>query len=200
MKLYTNPASPFCRKVDVVLRETGQRDAVEDIAAIGHPTDSANMPTDLNPTGKIPVLLTAEGQSLYDSRVICRFLNHRVGGTLYPADDWDVITREALGDGICDAAILMVYEVRSRPETARHAPWVEGQWAKIARALDVLENDMIGSLPDRLSIDQIAIACALSYLDLRLADRGWRDGHARLTDWHARFSDRPSMLATTPNL
>ena len=200
MKLYTNPASPFCRKVDVVLHETGQRNDVEDIAAIGHPTDSANMPIDLNPMGKIPVLVTTGGTALYDSRVICRFLDDRAGGALCPTEDWEVMTQEALGDGICDAAILMVYEARSRPEKARYAPWVEGQWAKIARALDVLERDIVDSFDDNLTIGQIAVACALSYLDLRLADRGWRDGRSALAAWHAAFSNRPSMQITVPSL
>ena len=200
MQLYTNPASPFCRKVDVVLRETGQRDDVTDIAAVGHPTDSANMPTSLNPMGKIPVLVRPEGPAIFDSRVICRFLDSRAGARLYPEGNWDVLTLEALGDGICDAAILMVYESRSRPEEARHAPWVEGQWAKIARALDALETQWIAMLEGPLTIGQIAVGCALSSLDLRLEDRGWREGHAALADWHARFSKRSAMQDTVPKL
>ena len=200
MELYTNPASPFCRKVDVVLRETGQRGDVTDVAAVGHPTDSANMPTALNPMGKIPVLVRSDGPALFDSRVICRFLNDRAAAGLYPAAGWDALTLEAIGDGICDAAILMVYETRSRPEDARHAPWVEGQWAKIARALDALEERWIGLLQAPLNIGQISVACALSYLDLRLDDRGWRDGHSILADWHATFAERPAMQETVPNV
>ena len=200
MQLYTNPASPFCRKVDVVLRETGQRDEVTDIAAIGHPTDSKNMPTGVNPVGKIPVLVRPEGPALFDSRVICRYLDSRVGARFYPEGNFDVLTLEALGDGICDAAILMVYEARSRPEEARHAPWVEGQWAKIARALDALDTQWMAVLEGPLTIGQVSVACALSYLDLRLDDRNWREGHASLADWHARFSERPAMQDTVPNV
>ena len=200
MQLYTNPASPFCRKVDVLLRETGQRDDVTDIAAVGHPTDSANMPTGVNPVGKIPVLVRPEGPALFDSRVICRYLDHRAGGRFYPDANFDVLTLEALGDGICDAAILMVYEGRSRPEEARHAPWVEGQWAKITRALDALEAQWMAVLEGPLTIGQVSVACALSYLDLRLDDRNWRDGHASLADWHTRFSERPAMQDTIPNV
>jgi glutathione S-transferase len=198
MDLYTNPASPFCRKVDVVLRETGQRDAVTDIPAVGHPTDSAKMPTGINPIGKIPVLVRNDGPALFDSRVICRFLNDLGGGRLYPEGNWDVLTLEALGDGICDAAILMVYEGRSRPETARHEPWVEGQWAKIARSLDVLEERYMSLLKAPLNIGQISVACALSYLDFRLGDRNWRAGHPTLAAWHEEFTGRPSMQETAP--
>lgn len=200
MKLYTNPASPFCRKVDIVLHETGQRDTVEDVGSIGHPTDSANMPTTLNPMGKIPVLVTDDGTALFDSRVICRFLDAKAGTDLCQPDNWATQTLEAIGDGICDAAILMMYEVRSRPEDARHEPWVEAQWSKVTRALGVLERDHVATFPERLDIGHISVACALSYLDLRLDDRGWRNGHPALDAWHAAFSQRPSMVATVPKL
>ncbi len=200
MELHTNPASPFCRKVDVVLHETGQRDQVTDIAAIGHPTDSSGMPVSINPMGKIPVLVRNDGPALFDSRVICRFLNDRAGAALYPENGWDILTLEAIGDGICDAAVLMVYEARSRPEEKRHEAWVEGQWSKIARALELLEAQWMAQLKGPLNIGQIAVACALSYLDLRHGDRNWQTEHAELANWHATFSDRPSMQATAPNL
>jgi len=199
MQLYTNSASAYCRKVDVVLRETGQRDDVTDLPVAGHPTDPATMPTGVNPMGKIPVLIRDEGPAIYDSRVICRFLNDRAKAGLYPATQlWDVLTLEATGDGICDAAILMIYEGRSRPETAFHAPWVEGQWAKIARALDVLEDRWIPLLSSPLNIGQIAVGCALGYLDFRHADRNWRGGHEALANWFDTFAKHPSMQATKP--
>lgn len=200
MELHTNPASPFCRKIDVILRETGQRDEVTDVAAMGHPTDSAGMPTGVNPMGKIPVLVRPDGPALFDSRVIGRYLNDRAGAGLLPEGAWDVLTLEAIGDGICDAAVLMVYEVRSRPEDKRHGHWVEGQWDKIARALAVLEAQWMSRLQGPLNIGQIAVACALSYLDLRHADRTWRNAHAELAAWHAAFAERPSMQATVPHL
>ncbi len=198
MQLHTNPFSPFCRKVDVVLHETGQRGDVEDVDAVGHPTDSGGMPTAINPMGKIPVLVRENGPALFDSRVICQYLDDRAGGELFPEGTWDVLTLEALGDGICDAAVLMVYEARSRPEEAQYAPWVEGQWAKVARALDALEARWMGLLEGPVSIGQISVACALSYLDLRHDARDWRAGHPALAAWHARFSERPSMQATAP--
>ena len=198
MQLYTNPASPFCRKVEIVLIETGQRADVTDVASIGHPTDSAGMPTAINPIGKIPVLAREDGPALFDSRVICRFLNDRADADLIPANAWDIQTLEAIGDGICDAAVLMVYEGRSRPEDKQHSPWVEGQWAKIARSLDALEPGWMSHLAGPLNIGQIAVACALSYLDFRHGDRDWRAGHTELANWHAAFSERSSMQDTAP--
>lgn len=201
MRLFTNPASPFCRKVDVVLRETGLRDRVEDVASVGHPTDSAKMPTAVNPMGKIPTLERDDGPALYDSRVICRYLDDLAGTSLYPETRlWDVLTLEATGDGMCDAAVLMVYESRSRPEDKRHGPWVEGQWAKIGRALAVLEDRWMGLLEGPLNIGQISVACALGYLDLRHPDRDWRAGHGELAAWHARFMERASMRDTKPSI
>ncbi len=200
MELHSNPASPFCRKVDVVLIETGQREDVTELSAIGHPTDSAKMPTAVNPLGKIPVLVRPNGPALFDSRVICRFLDDRAGGRLYPDGNWDVMTLEALGDGICDAAILMVYESRSRPEEARYAPWVEGQWAKVERALDQLESNWMGLLQGPLNIGQIAVGCALGYLDFRHPDRDWRTARPLLTAWNDAFGSRASMSATVPNV
>ncbi|MEM9426233.1 MAG: glutathione S-transferase family protein [Pseudomonadota bacterium] len=198
MELYTNPASPFCRKVHVLLLETGQQGDVTEIAAVGHPTDTGTMPKDVNPIGKIPVLVRDDGPALFDSRVICRFLDARAGGRLYPDGGWDILTLESIGDGICDAAVLMVYEGRSRPDAARYAPWVEGQWSKVTRSLDALEARWMSLLQAPLNIGQIAVACALAYLDFRHEDRDWRKDHPELAAWHSGFAERPSMQKTAP--
>lgn len=199
MQFFTNPASPFCRKVDIVLRETGQRDMVTETAAVGHPTAPDTMPRDFNPLGKIPVLVQDDGSAIYDSRVICRFLDDRAQAGLYPEDRlWDVLTLEATGDGIADAAVLMVYESRSRPEDMVYAPWVEGQWDKIARSLTVVENRFMDLLEAPLNIGQISLGTALGYLDFRHGARGWRDDHKALADWYADFAARASMVATAP--
>lgn len=200
MQLFTNPASPFCRKVEIVLHEVGQMDAVEFIQAAGHPTDSGTIPIAMNPIGKIPVLVRDDGPAVYDSRVIARYLDHVFSAGLYPETRlWDVLTLEATGDGICDAAVLMIYEGRSRPEDKRHEPFVEGQWSKIARSLDALESRWISLLGGPLNIGQISIGCALGYLDFRYPDRDWRTGHASLAAWFDRFDQRVSMTATRPS-
>ncbi len=92
----------------------------------------------------------------------------------------------------------MIYEVRIRPEALRYAPWVEGQWAKVDRALDVLETRWMDHLEGPLEAGQIAVGCALGYLDFRHDARGWRNGRPRLAAWYAGFAARPSMMATVP--
>jgi glutathione S-transferase len=200
MRLFYSPASPYVRKVMVVLHETGQVGDVTLVPAGGTPVDPATMPVAINPMGKIPTLERPDGPALYDSRVICRYLNDRAGAALYPDAPrlWETLTLEATGDGILDAAILMIYESRTRPEEHRVPAWVEGQWAKIARALDVLNARWISHLNGPLDIGQIAVGAALGYLDLRLDARNWRMGRPELAAWAEGFGQRDSMIATTP--
>jgi glutathione S-transferase len=200
MRLFHSQTSPYVRKCMVLLHECGMIDDVTLIAATGTPVDPGSMPLAQNPLGKIPALERDDGPALYDSRVICRYLDSRSGKGLYPAEPglWDTLTLEATGDGITDAAILMVYEVRVRPEDKRYDPWVDGQWGKIDRALDALESRWIDHLTGLLDMGQISVACALGYLDFRHGPRGWRQGRPELAAWYDAFSDRPSMLATTP--
>ncbi len=199
MRLFHSPTSPFVRKVMVTLHETGQAGDVTLVPATGTPVDAGSMPLAQNPLGKIPVLDRDDGPALYDSRVICRYLNDRAAAHLYPGPRlWDVLTLEATADWIMDAAVLMVYESRVRPEARRFAPWVDGQWAKIDRALDVLEERVQSHLQGPLDMGQIAVGAALGYLDFRHADRGWRAGRPGLAAWNAVFAERPSMVATRP--
>ena len=199
MQLYTNGATPFGRKVSVVLHEAGRADEVETLHATGTAIDPSQMPVGLNPLGKIPVLVRDEGPALFDSRVICRYLDDLYGLKLYPASRlWETLTLEALADGILDAALLMVTEARVRPEELRHAPWVDAQWGKIARALDAAEAGWMTQLTGPLTMGHIAMGCALGYLDLRHADRRWRTGRPLLEKWEAGFAERPSMAATRP--
>ncbi len=199
MKLLTSPASPFARKVRVVLHETGQSDQVEEVVAatnpLGHPAEVMHA----NPLGKIPALIRDDGPALYDSRVITRFLDAQAGGRLYPETRlWEVLTLEATADGIMDAAVAMVLENRVRPEGERSQGWIEGQWLKVARALDAIEARWVSNLEGNLDIGQIATGCALEYLDLRHAARDWRAGRPQLAAWQARFAQRDSMIATAP--
>ncbi|MCA3510464.1 MAG: glutathione S-transferase [Rhodobacter sp.] len=199
MRLFHSPTSPFVRKVMVTLHETGQAGDVTLVPATGTPVDAGSMPVALNPLGKIPALERDDGPALYDSRVICRYLNDRAAAHLYPARHlWDVLTLEATADGIMDAAVLMVYESRVRPEQCRFAPWVDGQWTKIDRALDTLEQRWLSHLHGPLDMGQIAVGVALGYLDFRHGDRGWRGGRPGLAAWDAVFAERPSMVATRP--
>ena len=199
MRLYHSTTSPFVRKVMVTLHETGQAGDVTLVPAMGTPVDAGSMPLAQNPLGKIPALERDDGPAIYDSRVICRFLDDRARANLYPSPrQWEVLTLEATADGIMDAAVLMVYESRVRPEENRFAPWVDGQWAKIGRALDALEQRWLSHLNGPLDMGQIAVGAALGYLDFRHADRGWRSGRPGLAAWAAVFAERPSMVATRP--
>ena len=205
MRLFFSPTSPYVRKVMVVLHETGQLAEVELVSGSGSPVDPGTAPLEANPLGKVPALERTDGPALYDSRVICRYLDacakDGAGGGLYPegARLWDTLTVEATGDGILDAALLMVYEGRLRPEALRFAPWVEGQWAKVDRALDALETRWMAHLEGPLDAGQIAVGCALGYLDFRHGARGWRAGRPALAAWFDSFAARPSMMATLPS-
>ena len=200
MQLYHSPTSPYVRKCMILLHETGMLDRVDLISVAGTPVNPGSMPLAQNPLGKIPALERDDGPALYDSRVICRYLDGLSGKGLYPAEPrlWDTLTVEATGDGITDAAILMVYEVRVRPEDKRYDPWVEGQWGKIDRALDALESRWMDHLTGPLDMGQIAIACALGYLDFRHGARAWRDQRPNLAAWYDAFAMRASMQATMP--
>lgn len=200
MRLYHSPTSPYVRKVMVALHEMGLADQVDLVPVSGTPVDPGNMPLDQNPLGKIPALEREDGPAIYDSRVICRYLDDRAGTGLYPAAPklWETLTLEATADGVLDAALLMVYEGRVRPEERRHSPWVEGQWGKIARALGAIEERWMAHLNGPLDMGQIAVGCALGYLDFRHADRGWRAAHPHLAAWEAEFSARSSMQISRP--
>ncbi|NNU79000.1 glutathione S-transferase [Halovulum dunhuangense] len=200
MKLYYSPTSPFVRKVSVVLRETGLIDKVTLVPGSGLPAAPGNAPIALNPLGKIPTLEREDGPALYDSRVICRYLDHISGGKLYPQPPrlWETLTLEATADGMMEAAVLMIYETRARAQGTQDPTWVEAQWSKVARALDTLEGRWIAYLEGPLDMGQIAVGCALGYLDFRQDARNWRGGHPALAEWYAGFAERDSMKATVP--
>jgi glutathione S-transferase len=200
LKLYHSATSPYVRKVEVLLLEAGRAGEVTLVPATGTPVDPGSMPLAQNPLGKVPALERDDGPALYDSRVICRYLDDRFAAGLYPAGPrlWDTLVLEATADGILDAALLMVYEARVRPEERQHSPWVEAQWGKVARALDALEDRWLSHLAGPLCMGQIAVACGLGYLDLRHRARDWRGGRGGLAAFAARMAARDSLRATIP--
>ena len=200
MKLYHSATSPYVRKVMILLLEAGRAGEVTLVPATGTPVDPGSMPVAQNPLGKLPALERDDGPARYDSRVICRYLDDRFGAGLYPAAPrlWDTLVLEATGDGMLDAALLMVYESRVRPEERQHSPWVEAQWGKIARALDALEGRWLSHLAGPLCIGQVAVACALGYLDFRHDLRQWREGRPGVAAFAARMAVRDSLKATMP--
>jgi len=199
MKLIYASASPFVRKVHVVLAETGLITDTTLVQVTTTPVNSAAEAVQANPSGKIPTLILEDGSPVYDSRVICRYLNDRAGADLYPNDTiWKMLTLEATADAIMDAAVLMTYERRIRPEDMIYEPWIDAQWAKADRAIKAISSDWSAFLNGPLSIGQIGVACALDYVDFRHPDRDWRATNPALADWFADFSTRPSMQASSP--
>jgi glutathione S-transferase len=200
MKLAYSPTSPYVRKVMVLLHETDQLNdvALENLATT--PLDPNEGLLASNPLGKVPALERAEGPALYDSRVICAYLNDRAGAQLYGKGSrhWDILTLEATADGILDAALSMTYEGRMRPADKQMPEWVDGQWAKIAGACSALNTRWMSHLQGPLDMGQIAVGCALAYVDFRHDARGWRKGNDALAAWYKTFDSRPSMAATRP--
>jgi len=197
MRLHHNTMSPFVRKVMVLAHETGLADRIEPENRMMTPVSpDAALCVD-NPLGKIPSLVLDDGSTLYDSRVICEYLDSLHGGPkMFPAGAarWTALRRQALGDGILDAAVNTRYETFLRPQERRWDDWIDNQKKKVARSLDVVEaEDLAG-----IDIGTITIACALGYLDFRFADEDWRSGRPRLEAWYEEFARRPSMIATVP--
>ena len=197
MKMYYSPLSPYVRKCMVVAHELGLADRIEKVELATTPLDPNDQVVAANPLGRIPALVTEDQGTLMDSRVICRYLNHVGGGALYGTDEFRVIAREALAEGCIDSCLLAAYERRMRPEEMHYEPWVDGQLAKARRALQAF-NDRIDEMSGELSIDKIALGCALGYADFRHGSLGWRDSCPKLDAWYEDFAARPSMQATKP--
>ncbi|MGB5094070.1 MAG: glutathione S-transferase N-terminal domain-containing protein [Parvibaculum sp.] len=196
MKLFISPASPYARKVRVLIREKGATSLVtEELAS---PLADPQELHAANPLGKVPALILRDGTAVFDSPVICDYLNVTLEGPdLIPTahhERWRAMRLEAIGDGICDAAVSMVFE-RTRPEGEKSGMWMDRWRRAITRALDLLETEE-ASLEAPLDVGGIAVACALSYLDLRHADMNWREGRPKLAARFAEIIARPSFADT----
>lgn len=201
MKLYFALASPFVRKVLIALHETNLLDQVELVPVTVNPMAAGDVVPPRNPLGKIPCLELPDGSTLYDSRVITRYIASLAPATgLYPDDDtlWDALTLEATADGIMDAAVTMTYERRIRPEEIVYEPYLDAQWQKIDRALTALETRWMAQLNTQKNLPVLAVAAALGYVDFRHNDRNWRGAHPALAKWEAEILERPSLAATIP--
>jgi len=199
MKLIMSPPSPFARKVRVLLREANMLERVEEVQVATSPLASDAQAVAANPLGKIPALVRADGPALYDSRVITRYLDDIGGAGLYPTGSlYEILTLEATADAIMEATVGMIYDERYRPD-APAPDWTEAQWGKAARAIEAINTRWMSHLSGPLNMGQIAVACALSYIDLRHDARNWRQGNDALAVWHAGFEARPSMQDTKPD-
>jgi glutathione S-transferase len=198
MKLYFSPTSPFSRKARIVAALVGLDDKIELVRAdTNNPLDALRAK---NPLGKIPTLERDDGVCVYDSPVICAFLDEIAGGgKVIPAERearFAALTLEALADGIADAAILQIYEKRMRAENEYSENWIAHQRGKVERAMAALEAAPPAA--GATTIGAIALACALGYLDLRF-DGSWRAGHPRLLAWLDSFEAAvPAFGSTRP--
>lgn len=196
-KLLYSSASPYSAKVRMAALYAG-------IAIEAVPTKTDEEPAALlaaNPLGKIPVLVLDDDRVIYDSAAITQYLNRISKNALFPRNPdkrIDAEVLEALADGICDAALLSVYERRLRPEEKVHQPWLDRQWGKVSRALDHL-NANPPKLPKKITVGQIALRAALGYLALRFPGK-WEKGRGRLVRWAARFDEKfPELKAAVPS-
>lgn len=195
MILRSSPPSPFGRKVNIAAALLGLSNRIDFKPA--DTNDAGDMLRQQNPLGKIPVLITDDGTAIYDSRVIVEYLDHLAGGNkIIPAGEkrFQALVLQALGDGMLDASILRMYEIRFRAEHERSSKWTDYQADKVRRGLEALEKAPPAD-NDR-TIGAITIACALGYLDMRFNGE-WRKTHPRLVAWLDRFSaDVPAFEAT----
>lgn len=199
MLLRHSHTSPFVRKVTVLLHETGlaERVLIETVDGWSEPESL----TDDNPLSMVPTLVLDDGSCLYDSPVICDYLDQQHSGPkMIPADGdarWRALREQALADGILDSAVLVFVELGKRPEEKRWDWWLDLKRRAIVRSLDSLER-RVDELDGRVDLGTVGIAVALAYLDLRGAVGEWRGSRPQLSAWHAEFCQRPSMIATAP--
>jgi glutathione S-transferase len=199
MKLRYSPTSPYVRKVSVTSIELGLADGIERI--LTDTTDPESDLTEHNPLGKVPALILDDGRILYDSPVVCEYLDSlHEGPKIFPAtgpERWRALRQQALGDGILDAAILRMLETVRRPEALRWDAWIERQAGKVARALDAFDNEA-ETLEGPPTIGRITAGCACGYLDFRFSHEDWRATRPKLAAWYDTFAQRPSMRDTVP--
>ena len=199
MKLLSSPASPFGRKVKMTIAIKHLKDKVEVITVDA--TKGDNSLNAANPLGRIPDLITDDGESIHDSHVICEYLDTiGTGPILVPRsgpERWRTLTMASLGDGLIEQALLQVYEGRFRPEGMRVQAWVDRLQSKIDRSLDALEVNppAWGQHPD---YGHLTLASALGYMDFRHAGR-WRANHPKMVAWLDRFAAAvPAFADTAP--
>jgi len=197
MILRSTPPSPFGRKVRLAANVLGLSGDIKVESA--DPNDANDSLRQQNALGKIPTLVLEDGTTLFDSRVIVEYLDHRAGGGKIipqePKARFGVLRLQALADGMTDAQILLVYEGRFRPPEHHVKKWTDYQADKIKRGLAVLEADP-PSLDPLPNVGQIALACFLGHRDLRFAG-DWRAAHPKLVAWLDRFAAKVPAFAET---
>jgi glutathione S-transferase len=194
LKLYGTPISPFTRKAMVVAHELGLK-----LEVLPRPNDAEAFRR-INPLGKIPALVLDDGSALFDSPVICEYLNARGGGKFFPGASvwrnssgrWKALGLQALADGIADAAVARLVEGRQPAPNQAH---IDRHMTAVESGLNALERMTFSDPP---TIGEITAGCTLGYIDFRMPDLDWRASRPKLAAWYAVFSQFQSMLATAP--
>jgi glutathione S-transferase len=198
LKLHWSPKSPYVRKVMICAHELGVVDRLELVRSVAAMLKPNVRLMEDNPLSKIPTLVRDDGFALFDSVVICEYLDDLAQGNLFPkqgADKWQALRWHALGDGLLDALILW------RNEREREVPLgtlMEAFELKVRAALKVLDDEAQALAETDLSIGHVTIGCALGYLDYRFDTLGWRAIAPRLAEWQADIARRPSFQSTEP--
>ena len=196
MKLISRPASPYARKARIMIIERGMQDRVE-VQMLSIEESQALLP-DLNPLVKVPAFMTDDGTLLYDSPVICEYLDtQHDGDKFFPAEGaerWRVLRLQALGDGVGDAIVAYAVET-GKPEDKQMPGTFTRQMAKIENGLNYLEANM-SELAGPLNIGQLAVVCAIGYWDFRCDDPVWRNGRPQFSAWVDEIRARPSLQET----
>lgn len=204
MQLLYAPTSPYVRKVMASAHLLGLVDRIALLDSAAHPIDRDPRITAHNPMAKVPTLILEDGQALYDSRVICEYLDGIAPGYgLFPKAAparWQALTRQALGDGLLDAALLARYELTARPPEKQWDAWRSAQLAKVRACLDDIERQAHALATHDPNIGEVALACGLGYLDFRFGELDWRATHPRTAQWNARIQALPAMQATVPHV
>ncbi|HEY0295517.1 MAG TPA: glutathione S-transferase N-terminal domain-containing protein [Bordetella sp.] len=203
MQLRYAPTSPYVRKVMVAARLLGLVEKIELLDSAAHPIQRDARIAAHNPLAKVPTLILADGQSLYDSRVICEYLDGLAPGYgLFPEAGplrWRAIARQALGDGLLDAALLARYEATARPPEKQWEAWRAAQRVKIEACLDAIESQAETLATRQLTIGEVTLACALGYLDFRFPELDWRAARPKAAHWNAQVQALPALQATVPH-
>jgi len=201
MKLYYSAASPFVRKVMVVAMETGLDKKIETVTTPAIPVQANPELSAANPLQKVPALVTDGGEVLFDSTVICEYLDSlHDGRKLFPPAGgarWKSLVLMSLADGMADAGVLQRYEAAYHSEEKRSAEWISGQGRKIAQGLDQLEKS-VDEFDRQFGVGEIAVACAVGWLEFRKPNGENRPGRPKLFAWFDAVTKRPSLVATMP--
>lgn len=196
MKLYFSSTSPYVRKVSAVAVELGIRLEIEPVEVHAIPSDYGRV----NPVNRVPALRLDDGSMIFDSRVICEYLDASMGSPLLPVagpERWRVLKLQVFGDGLLDAGVPRLGELRRAAE--QRDPHRLAEYERSMRqTLDALEGEAIAGGLDGVNLGTLTIGCALGYLDFRYAHEPWRDGRPALAAWYGGFARRPAMTETVP--